>query len=424
MSTRVPEGNATVLRDSLAVLRTGAGVEFLRTPSSRFADLPGWPYAARFVELDGLRQAYVDEGPADADPILLLHGQPSWSYLYRLMIPVLVEAGHRVVAMDHLGMGRSDKPIDPGHYTFDLHADRLRRFIAELGLRNVTLFAQDWGSVLGLWLAASDLDLFDRIAIGNGGMPGHPRSFDLPAADDPMVAAFGTLLESVPAEQPPFFAADGSPLLPMFDAVPGAEGGMAPADVELPENVEGLLFGQWAGYAYHSERFKPSVMVEALTYRDLGEAVRLGYDAPFPSRAYLAGPRSFPSLLNQLVGRSAEKKTALTRYARPFVTIFGGNDPGLVGEADDQAWMAENIPGAAGQAHHRYADASHFLQEDRGEDIARRLIAFIGPAPRDRGAPLRQDGPRPVLQGLSRASAPATAGRPRRSPGGERGVAR
>ena len=116
--------------DSEPVIRTtGAGVDFVRTPDSCFDSLPNWPYAPEYVEIDGLRQAYVDEGPADGPVVLLLHGQPSWSYLYRKMIPVLVDTGYRVVAMDHLGMGRSDKPIDIASYSYLGHSDRLERFI-------------------------------------------------------------------------------------------------------------------------------------------------------------------------------------------------------------------------------------------------------------------------------------------------------
>jgi haloalkane dehalogenase len=190
----MPETNSAAPPERLT---TDSAVAFVRTPDSRFEGLPAWPYQPRYLEIDGLRQAYVDEGPADAHPILLLHGQPSWSYLYRLMIPVLVGAGHRVVAMDHLGMGRSDKPLDPQFYSFDLHADRLRRFVDELGLQEATLFAQDWGSVLALWTVAADLELFSRIAIGNGGFPAKAPTFDLPPADDPMVAAFGQMLEAI-----------------------------------------------------------------------------------------------------------------------------------------------------------------------------------------------------------------------------------
>ncbi len=128
----------------LPVQTTADGVEFVRTPDACFENLPDWDYAPQYVEIDGLRQAYIDVGPADADPILLLHGQPSWSYLYRFMIPVLVEGGHRVIAMDHLGMGRSDKPVDVEYHTFDNHVHRLDAFIQALELDNITLFAQDW----------------------------------------------------------------------------------------------------------------------------------------------------------------------------------------------------------------------------------------------------------------------------------------
>ena len=156
--------------DEPAILRTAGGVEFVRTPDSCFASLADWPWAPRYVELDGLRQAYIDEGAGDGPVVLLLHGQPSWSYLYRKMIPVLVDAGFRVVAMDHLGLGRSDKPVDIESYSYLGHNDRLLRFIQALGLEDITLFAQDWGSVIGLRVAGLNPDLFARIAIGNGRM--------------------------------------------------------------------------------------------------------------------------------------------------------------------------------------------------------------------------------------------------------------
>lgn len=352
------------------IAHTVQGVAYLRTPDSCFADLPDWPYEPRYVEIDGLRQAYVDVGPADADPVLLLHGQPSWSYLYRRMIPELVQGGHRVIAMDHLGMGRSDKPVNTGFYTFDGHADRLDRFVEDLGLTDVTLFAQDWGSIVGLWDAASNLDRYDRIVIGNGGLPVVPHATELPPADDPGVASFGQLLSTIPENQPPFFDADGNSLLPSPPTAGGAVA--APADT---------LFGQWAGYAYHSEDFTASTMLEALSYRALTPDEEAAYDAPFPTRDYMAAPRTFPSLRNDLVGRTQDKLDALTSYERPFLTIFGGNDPGLVGEGDAQEAMTTSIPGALGQPHHRYPDASHFLQEDQGEDIARRVDQFISTNP-------------------------------------------
>ncbi len=153
---------------------TADGVEFVRTPDACFENLPDWPYEAQYVEIDGLRQAYVDVGSGDSgETILMLHGQPSWSYLYRKMIPVLVEEGHRVIAMDHLGMGRSDKPIDPDDYTYVNHVERLETFITKLELDqgNLNLFVQDWGSLIGLQVVGTNPDWFDRLVVGNGFLP-------------------------------------------------------------------------------------------------------------------------------------------------------------------------------------------------------------------------------------------------------------
>jgi haloalkane dehalogenase len=144
-------------------MTTEASVEFVRTPDACFENLPDWPYAPQYIEIDGLRQAYVEVGPANAEEtILLLHGQPSWSYLYRKMIPVLESAGHRVIAMDHLGLGRSDKPIDPDYYTFQDHVDRLETFMQELDDASLTIFVQDWGSLIGLH-------------VGQGRFPGYQQ---------------------------------------------------------------------------------------------------------------------------------------------------------------------------------------------------------------------------------------------------------
>ncbi len=340
---------------------TYQGVAYLRTPDACFDDLPDWPYRPRYDKINGLRQAYIDVGPRRGKPILLLHGQPSWSYLYHDVVPVLVDQGYRVIAMDNLGMGRSDKPVDLDYYTYDVHAERLARFIDDLDLDDLTVFAQDWGSILALWDYTDDPDTFERIVIGNGGLPESPQPFEILDADDPAIDEFDSLVNSVPAQQEPFFDENGNPL------PTGGSGG---------SDLGG--FGTWASYAYHSEDFHPSTFVEALTYRDLAPEEQAAYDAPFPTRDYMAGPRTFPSLLNELVGRTDDKRQQLTTSSTPFLTIFGGNDPGLVGSnVGEQEWMSTQIPGAAGQPHHTYPDASHFLQEDRGEDIAVRIGEFI-----------------------------------------------
>ena len=347
----------------LDTLTTSDGVEYVRTPDGCFEELPDWEYEPQYVEIDGLRQAYVDVGPADADPILLLHGQPSWSYLYRYMIPTLADEGHRVIAMDHLGMGRSDKPLDMEYHSFGNHVNRLDAFIQELELENITLFAQDWGSVIGLYLASENLNLFDRMVIGNGGLPIVEEVIELPENIDASVADFHRTLEMIPAQQPLFYDEDGNSRLP----------GGSEIDVG---------FGQWIAYAMYYEDFRASNMVEALTFEPLTPEEKAAYDAPFPTEITMAGARSFPSLLNDMVGLTEAAEERLATYEKPFLTIFGGNEPGLGGPNDPQDRMIDLIPGSAGQPHHRFPDASHFLQDDKGAEVAEMVNQFIADNPR------------------------------------------
>lgn len=344
----------------LDVMTTSDGIEFVRTPDACFENLPDWDYEPQYLEIDGLRQAYVDEGPADADPIILLHGQPAWSYLYRYMIPVLVEDGHRVIAMDHLGMGRSDKPIDMDYHSFENHVNRLETLIQELELTNLTLFAQDWGSVIGLYVTGTNTDLFDRVVIGNGGMPIVDEVAPLPEDIEASNTDFHQTLSLIPANQPPFYDADGNFLLPENGGVGGG-------------------FGQWIAYAMYYEDFRASSMLEALTYGALTPEEIAAYDAPFPTPITMAGPRSFPSLLNTLVGVLEPAQEGLATYEKPFLTIFGLNEPADVTAA--QNWMIDTVPGADGQPHHLFPDASHFLQDDKGPEVAEMVNQFIADNP-------------------------------------------
>jgi haloalkane dehalogenase len=346
------------------LMTTADGVQFVRTPDACFQDLPGFPYEAEYVEIDGLRQGYVDVGPADADPVLLLHGQPSWSYLYRKMIPVLVDAGHRVVAMDHLGMGRSDKPIDIEDYSYLGHIDRLETFIQDMDLENITLFCQDWGSLIGLHVAGDHPEWFARIVVGDGTLPVIPAGLQpFPEVENPeelnseIVAPFA----AIPPEQPPFFDEEGNPL------VPGD-----------PRET----FGQWMAYSMTAASFHAAEVVEAMTYFDVPADEEAAYDAPFPSRIYMAGARVFPSLANELGGVNEDAWAGLTAFEKPFLTIWASNDPGNLGRQEVQDGLISNIPGAAGQPHTRLPEASHFLQDDQGEEIARRMVDFIAANPR------------------------------------------
>ena len=336
-------------------LVTADGVQFVRTPDECFQNLPDWPYAYQYVEIDGLRQAYAEAGPTDGDVVLLLHGQPSWSYLYRSMIPVLADAGYKVIAMDHLGMGRSDKPVDISEYSYLGHGDRLARFIQQLGLSDINLFVQDWGSLIGLRVAGLNPDWFASISVGNGQLPVVPAGFQViapinnPNEMEDLIFPFA----DIPAQQVPFY--EGCELI-----ISGDPGG----------------FENWANYAMKGASFKASEVLEALTWYDLPTDVEEAYDAPFPSRAYMAGARTFPSLANELAGVNAEAWAGLTAYEKPFLTIWGGNDAGSLGSCEAQQNLIDNVPGAAGKPHVRLPEAGHFLQDDQGVEIATRLVAF------------------------------------------------
>ena len=339
------------------ILTTETGVEFVRTPDSCFNDLPGWPYEARYVEIDGLRQAYVDEGPADGDVVLLLHGQPSWSYLYRHMIPVFTDAGYRVIAMDHLGMGRSDKPTEIDHYSYLGHNDRLQRFVEDLELTDINLFVQDWGSLIGLRTAGLDPDRYATMTVGDGMLP------PLPASDEPVqppvqnpdeIVDLPSPFAAIPAQQSPFYE-ECERLLPAL------EGG----------------FATWMTYAMTAEGFGPAEVVEALTWFDLPDEIEAAYDAPFPSRIYLAGPRTFPSLINDVPGTTDEAWEGLRQFDKPFLTLWASNDPADLGQCQTQQFLIDEIPGAADQPHDRLPESSHFLQEDQGTEIATRMVAWL-----------------------------------------------
>ena len=269
-ATMDQDGTAPECSSEPEIITTADGVEFVRTPDACFEDLPDFPYEAKYVEIDGLRQGYVDEGPADADPILLLHGQPSWSYLYRKMIPVLVDAGHRVIAMDFIGMGRSDKPIDIEYYSYTGHINRLEKFIRYLNLEHITLYCQDWGSLIGLHVAGENPEWFDRIVVGDGTLPLVPTGMQpYPEVENPdeLNTDIEAPFAAIRPQQPQFYDEEGNRLTPGD-----------PAET----------FADWMVYSMTAESFHPAEVVEALTYFDVPPEEEAAYDAPFPSRIYMA----------------------------------------------------------------------------------------------------------------------------------------
>ncbi|HEV2149244.1 MAG TPA: haloalkane dehalogenase [Longimicrobiaceae bacterium] len=297
-------------------------MRILRTPEERFADLPDYPFAPRYTEVDGLRIHHVEEGPADADPVLLLHGEPTWSYLYRRMIPVLAAAGHRAVAPDLVGFGRSDKPAERSAYSYDRHVEWIKAWIAARDLRRITLVGQDWGSLIGLRLVAELPDRFARVVIGNGFLPAGER-------------------------RAPF------------------------------------VFRVWKAFARWSPWFPIGRIVQAGSATRLPPEVIAAYDAPFPSAEHKAGARMFPLLVPLTPDHPATPANrraweVLERWDRPFLTAFSDLDPIFRGA--DRV-LQRRIPGAAGQPHTTIRGAGHFLQEDRGPEFARVIADFIARTP-------------------------------------------
>ena len=291
---------------------------FVRTPEDRFEDLPGFPFAPRYADVgDGLRMAYVDEGPRDGRVVLLLHGEPTWSFLYRKMIPVLVAAGLRAVAPDLVGFGRSDKPARLEDYTYARHVGWVGALVSSLNLRDVTLVGQDWGSLIGLRLAAEDAARFARIVIANGFLP--------------------TAKQAVPA-----------------------------------------AFRAWRAFARWSPLFPIGRIVASGCVSKLSAAERRAYDAPFPSRAFTMGARAFPRLVptderDPAIPANRAAWDELGLWQKPFLTLFGKNDP-ILGRAD--APLKAHVPGAKGQPHERFW-GGHFVQEDRGDYLAAAIVRWM-----------------------------------------------
>jgi haloalkane dehalogenase len=289
-------------------------VDVYRTPDARFEGLSGFPFAPSYVEQDGLRMHYLDEGAGD--PVLLLHGEPTWAYLYRKLVPALATVA-RVVAPDYFGFGRSDKPTHMEDYSYDLHWSSIERLVKELGLSRLTVVVQDWGGPIGLRLAVERPERIARLVILNTGV--------------------------------------------------GA--GRAPS----PEWLRFRAFVRRVG-----TNLVPGQLVRIACVTALADEVAAAYDAPFPTPESKAGILAFPELVpTELDHPSAAKMLevgdALARWQKPALVLFSDSDPIFTPEAARR--LAARMPGA-GPAE-IVEDAGHFLQEDKGEEIADRIVRFL-----------------------------------------------
>jgi haloalkane dehalogenase len=301
-----------------------AAMQTLRTADDRFHGLPEFPYTPNYSDIDDaegglLRMAWVEDGPAEADPVLMLHGEPSWSFLYRRMIPILVAAGHRVICPDLVGFGRSDKPARVEDHTYARHVEWMRALVFDvLDLRRVTLVGQDWGGLIGLRLAAEHPDRFANVVVANTG---------LPTGDLPMPEIWWRFREAI----------QGQPAI----------------DVG---------------------RF-----VESGCRRPMSDAVRAAYDAPFPDDTYCAGPRAMPGLVPTAPDDPASEANraawkALCGSPTPMLVAFSDSDP-ITGPM--AGIFASQMRGAQGIDHPTIRDAGHFLQEDAGEELAAAIVEFL-----------------------------------------------
>jgi haloalkane dehalogenase len=293
-------------------------MKVLRTPDERFENLPNYPFKPNYVEVEGLRIHYVDVGENESETVLMLHGEPSWSFLYRRMITIVSGAGYRVVAPDIVGFGKSDKPAEMSDYTYQRHVNWMTAFMKELDLKNITLVCQDWGGLIGLRLAAEHEERFKRITAANTGLP----------------AGQGEISEA---------------------------------------------FLTWQQYSRESPTFDVGTIVNGACVTELSPEVIAAYDAPFPDDSYKAGARIFPSLVptspdDPAVEANLKAWEVLSRWEKPFLTAFSDSDPITRG---GDAFLQKRIPGAKGQRHITIKGAGHFLQEDRGEEWAKVIVEFI-----------------------------------------------
>jgi haloalkane dehalogenase len=314
--------------------------EVARTAEARFEGLPDYPFAPHYTDALGYRLHYVDEGPQDAPPILLLHGQPSWSYLYRHMIPPLAVAGYRVIAPDLVGFGKSDKPLEQADYTHQMHVDVVADFVRTLDLQGATFFGQDWGGLIGLRVVAEEPDRFARVMISNTGLP----------------AAGGVL---------------GWIGYPLFRLAVWREGTVE----ELTPGDGDFSFATWVAYARTTPDFDIPGLFQMATTRELSDEELAGYSAPFAGEEHLAGARIFPYLVpSQLRENERVMNEVYRKWTKPFLTAFGDSDPVTAGR--DVMWQ-EQVPGAADQPHVTIEGGGHFIQEDRPDELVERMIAFI-----------------------------------------------
>lgn len=298
-------------------------MEFQRTPDTRFDNLSGFDYRPHYLQVSDfeggeLRLHYLDEGPRDAAIVLLMHGEPSWCYLYRKMIPIITAAGFRAIAPDLIGFGRSDKPADRNDYTYGRHVGWMQSFLEQLDLRGINLVCQDWGGLLGLRLVAENPERFASVVAANTFLP-------------------------------------------------------------TGDNALGPAFEKWRQFSQEVPEFHIAGVIKGGTVTPLAQEVLDAYNAPFPDESYKEGARQFPMLVpaspdDPAAGPNRKAWDVLIQWQKPFLTAFSDSDP-VTNGAD--TYFQKFIPGAQGRDHVTISNGGHFLQEDQGEALAEVVVRFL-----------------------------------------------
>ncbi|MEM9257691.1 MAG: haloalkane dehalogenase [Pseudomonadota bacterium] len=313
----------------------------LRTPESRFDNLKGYPFLPNYLEIDGLRVHYLDEGPPEGDPILLLHGEPTWSYLFRKMIPVLTAAGHRVIAPDMIGFGRSDKLANRDDYSYPFHIHTMVELVNRLNLRDATFFGQDWGGLVGLRVVSAVPDRFARVVVSNTGLP----------SASGITALLGE---------------------PIFKLLAWWE-----KPVTIDELLEDPSFARWVAYAYYGEDLSVAAVMKFLGNVEDPEVIQ-GYDAPYPDARYKAGAQVFPYLIpTQLTENQTAWEEVFEQWDKPFLIAFTDLDPVTSG-TDMAEQFEQRVPGATRVV---IGGVGHFVQEEAGAELAALINDFIAGRP-------------------------------------------
>ena len=293
-------------------------MKILRTPDNRFSNLLDYPFKPNYIQLGDIRIHYVDEGESSEEVVLLIHGEPTWSYLYRKMVPIVSESGYRVIVPDLVGFGKSDKPINQEDYTYEKHVGWISSFIENLDLKNINLFCQDWGGLIGLRIVSEQGYRFNRIIASNTSLP--------------------------------------------------------TGDFKVPK-----AFFNWQKFSQDTPVFNASKIVKSSCVNKISNEVQKAYDAPFPDETYKAGARRFPMLVptspndpSSQPNREAWEK--LKNWHKPFLTAFSDSDPITKG---GDILFQKLIPGCKGISHKTIVGAGHFLQEDKGPELAQLIVDFI-----------------------------------------------